>query len=396
MGAMMIKRRQLLAGSAFAVGAIATGGKAIGQDAAVQPSDLPEYVSFKQPDAMIVHSNNTIETKREAFGTAPITPQDRLYVRNNVNPPSPSVLDDRDAWEVSIEGVGSPQTLTVGDLKAMGLETVTMVLQCSGNGRAFFDHETTGTQWQTGAAGNVMWTGVPLRTVIEALGGASEGAKFVTGTGGEEFPEGAPVNDVIVERSVPIEVLDNILLAWDLNGEAISLAHGGPLRMIVPGFSGVNNIKYVKRIALTENETEALIQQSRYRLYPVGGESGPQWPSVWEMGVKSWINAPLGDRPAGPVVISGVAFGGMHAAEKVEVSLDAGETWHEASFVGPDLGRFAWRNFAFATELEPGTYTIVSRATDAEGNVQPEETEPNNSGYSHNGWRAPAIEITVG
>src|SRR5690606_34421488 len=125
MGAMMIKRRQLLAGSAFAVGAIATGGKAIGQDAAVQPSDLPEYVSFKQPDAMIVHSNNTIETKREAFGTAPITPQDRLYVRNNVNPPSPSVLDDRDAWEVSIEGVGSPQTLTVGDLKAMGLETVT-------------------------------------------------------------------------------------------------------------------------------------------------------------------------------------------------------------------------------------------------------------------------------
>lgn len=251
MATTMIKRRHLLAGTAMAAGAVALAGRAVGQEISQEAPDLPEYVSFKQPDAMIVHSNNTIETRRDAFGTALITPEDKLYVRNNVNPPPASILDDRDAWEVSIEGVGSPQTLTVGDLKSMGLETVTMVLQCSGNGRAFFDHETTGTQWQTGAAGNVMWTGVPLRTVIDALGGVNEGAKFVTGTGGEEFPEGAPINEVIVERSVPIDVLDNILLAWDLNGEPISLAHGGPLRMIVPGFSGVNNIKYVKRIALT-------------------------------------------------------------------------------------------------------------------------------------------------
>lgn len=395
MSSMMIRRRQLLAGSAVALGALAANGRVYAQDAAAEEGVLPEYLSFKQSDAMIVHSNNTIETKREAFGNALITPEDKLYVRNNVNPPSPSILDDRDAWEISIEGVGAPRTLTLGELKGMGLETVTMVLQCSGNGRAFFDHETTGTQWQLGAAGNVMWTGVPLRVVVEALGGPSNGANFVTGTGGEEFPEGAPVRDVIVERSVPIGALDNIILAWDLNGEPISLAHGGPLRMIVPGYSGVNNIKYIKRVALTEDETDALIQQSRYRLYPVGGESGPDWPSVWEMAVKSWVNEPLGDRPAGPVVISGVAFGGMNPAEKIEVSLDNGETWQEASFVGPDLGRFAWRNFAFATELEPGSYTIVSRATDSEGNVQPEETEPNNSGYSHNGWRAPAVEITV-
>ena len=395
MSSMMIRRRQLLAGSAVALGALAANGRVYAQDAAAEEGLLPEYVSFKQSDAMIVHSNNTIETKREAFGNALITPEDKLYVRNNVNPPSPSILDDRDAWEISIEGVGAPRTLTLGELKGMGLETVTMVLQCSGNGRAFFDHETTGTQWQLGAAGNVMWTGVPLRVVVEALGGPSNGANFVTGTGGEEFPEGAAVRDVIVERSVPIGALDNIILAWDLNGEPISLAHGGPLRMVVPGYSGVNNIKYIKRVALTEDETDALIQQSRYRLYPVGGESGPDWPSVWEMAVKSWVNEPLGDRPAGPVVISGVAFGGMNPAEKVEVSLDNGETWQEASFVGPDLGRFAWRNFAFATELEPGSYTIVSRATDSEGNVQPEETEPNNSGYSHNGWRAPAVEITV-
>lgn len=391
---LMIKRRQLLAGTAMAMGAMATG-RLHAQETADVERELPEYVAFKQPDALIVHSNNTIETRRDAFGTALVTPEDKLYVRNNVNPPPASILDDRDSWEVSIEGVGSPGSLTVGELKQMGIESVTMVLQCSGNGRAFFDHETSGTQWQVGAAGNVMWTGVPLRTVVEALGGADGAARFVTGTGGEEFPEGAEVRDVIVERSVPIEAFDTILLAWELNGEPISLAHGGPLRMIVPGYTGVNNVKYVKRIALTEAESDAAIQQSRYRLNPVGEEGGPEWPSVWEMNVKSWINQPLADRAAGPVVISGVAFGGINAVEKVEVSLDGGQSWQEAVFVGPDLGQYAWRTFALPTELAPGQYTIVSRATDSQGNAQPEVPEANDAGYNHNGWRGPAVEIVV-
>jgi sulfite oxidase len=85
----------------------------------------------------------------------------------------------------------------------------------------------------------------------------------------------------------------------------------------------------------------------------------------------------------------------MNACESVEVSVDGGQNWQKANFVGPDLGRFAWRNFVLSVELAPGSYTLVSRATDTEGNVQPEESEMNGSGYSHNGWRGPAVALTV-
>lgn len=386
-----LKRRYLLAGTAAATGLIASGIRVHAQD-----NPLPAYVDWKDPEAMIVHSNNTLETRRDAFGTSLITPEDRLYIRNNVSPPDASILDDRDAWEVAIEGVAEPRTLTVGELKTMGVDTVTMVLQCSGNGRAYFEHEPSGTPWQVGASGNVMWTGVPLRKVVEALGGAADGAAYVTGTGGETIPEGLEANDVLVERSVPVDVLDTILLAWDLNGEPISLAHGGPLRMIVPGFTGVNNVKYVKTVALTAEESPAAIQQTRYRLQPVGESGGPEHPSVWQMNVKSFVTAPLESASAGMVQVTGVAFGGINAVDSVEVSVDGGETWEAAEFIGPDMGRYAWRTFALSAELAAGTHMIVSRATDSEGNVQPEEFEPNDPGYNHNGWRAHGVEVTVG
>ncbi|RUT32789.1 sulfite oxidase [Arsenicitalea aurantiaca] len=385
-----IRRRNLLAGSAGAVVLLASS-RLMAQEA----RPLPEYVAYKDADGLIVHSNNTIETLRSAQGVQPVTPDRLLYVRNNVTPPPASILEDRDAWEITFEGVGEPRTLTLGELKTMGVETMAMVLQCSGNGRAYFEHSPGGTPWQTGAAGCVMWTGVPLRTVVERLGGAVSGVRYVTGTGGEEIPEGIERLDVLVERSVPIEALDSIMLAWDMNGEPISLAHGGPLRMIVPGYTGVNNIKYINRLALTEDETDALIQATRYRIHPVGTEGSPEYPSVWEMAVKSWVTGPSESASAGMNQITGLAFGGMNAVESVEVSVDGGETWEAAEFIGPDLGRYAWRAFVLSKELEPGTYTIVSRATDSEGNQQPEETEPNEAGYNHNGWRRPGLEVSV-
>lgn len=385
------QRRYIMAGGMGAAALIASGVRLHAQEG----GELPEYVSFKQADAVIVHSSNTLETRREAFGVSPLTSEERLYIRNNVSPPPETILEDRNAWEVSIEGVAEPRTLTIGELKTMGVETIAMVLQCSGNGRSYFEHAPSGTPWQVGAAGCVIWTGVPLRAVVDALGGVAEGAQFITGTGGEEVPEGLDERDVIVERSVPIDVLDTVMLAWDINGEPISLAHGGPLRMVVPGFTGVNNVKYVKRVALSEEESDALIQTERYRIHPVGTEGSRDYPSVWEMAVKSWITGPLEGAGAGMNQITGLAFGGVNAVESVEVSVDGGETWEAAEFIGPDLGRYAWRAFVLAREMEPGSYTIVSRATDREGNQQPEDTEPNEAGYNHNGWRAPGIELSV-
>jgi DMSO/TMAO reductase YedYZ molybdopterin-dependent catalytic subunit len=344
---------------------------------------------------MIVHTELTLETERGYIRPSVATPSEVFFVRNNLEPPGEEVVTDPDAWEVEFEGVGEPRSMSVAELKRLGVETVATVIQCSGNGRGLFDHEASGAPWITGAAGCAIWTGVPLRTVVEELGGADEGAQFITSTGGEELPEGIDPKDVIVERSVPIDNVETALLAWELNGRPIPLAHGGPLRIIIPGYYGINHVKYVRRVALTEEETDANIQASGYRVRPVGEPGAPDQPSMWEMKVKSWVTHPLMDAESGRVQIYGVAFGGVNPVERVEVSTDGGETWQEASFTGPDLGRYAWRAFVLQAELEPGTYTITSRATDSEGNVQEETTEPNHRAYDYAGWDRLAVEVTV-
>lgn len=397
------RRRQLLAGGATALAATGLAGfskTAIAQASALSATakSLPGYVSWKDPSAMIVHSTNTLETRRSAFGTSIITPADQLYIRNNLAPPDQSIVADRDGWEIAIEGVKSPRSFTVRELKSLGLDTVAMVLQCSGNGRGLFPGKPSGTPWTVGAAGCVIWSGVPVRTVVEALGGTVDGMQFMTGTGGEKLPEGVDPKTVIVERSVPLRAMADAMLAWEMNGAPISLAHGGPLRLIVPGYTGVNNVKYIKRLAFTPEQSEANIQRNRYRMSPPGEKGNPNYPSVWEMGTKSWINSPAPDNgpvPAGMVQIKGVAFGGIRAVKGVEVSIDGGKTWKAARFVGPDIGKYAWRQFVLGVKLPAGTHTIASRAIDTEGNLQPEEPLENNSGYNNNSWRNHALQITV-
>lgn len=394
-----LPRRHLLVGSASALAGVGlatwTQG-AVAQAATAKP--LPAFVSWKDASALIVHSSSTLETKRSAFGTSVITPSEQLFIRNNLNAPDASILDNRDAWTVSIEGVKSPRELSVAELKTLGIETVAMVLQCSGNGRGFFPHKPSGTPWTVGAAGCVVWSGVPLKNVVQALGGLADGARFITGTGGEKIPDGIDPNSVKVERSVPIAALEDALLAWELNGSPISLAHGGPLRLIVPGYTGVNNIKYVKSVAFTPKETTAGIMANRYRVSPVGTKATSEHESVLGMNVKSWINGPLpeeGNVKAGRVQIHGVAFGGIEALRGVEVSIDGGKTWQAARLVGPDLGKYAWRQFVFSADLKPGSYTLASRATDAKGTAQPQQRAENQDGYNNNSWLDHAVQVTV-
>ena len=399
-----LPRRRLLAGSASALAAAGLASfqsQALAQAApAATPAakPLPGYASFKNADAVIVHSSTTIETKRSAFGSSVVTPTNQLYVRNNLPTPPESIVADRDAWAVQIDGVKKPAKLTVAELKKLGLETVTMVLQCSGNGRGFFPSKPSGTQWTVGAAGCVVWSGVPVRDVVKALGGVADGMVYMTGTGGEVLPAGIDPKTVMVERSVPVAAMGDALLAWEMNGEPISLAHGGPLRLIVPGYTGVNNIKYIKQLAFTTKESEAHIMSHGYRISPPGAKGDPSQPSVQEMSVKSWINSPIpedGNQSAGKVQIQGVAFGGMNAVKGVEVSIDGGKTWKQARLIGPDMGKYAWRQFALQADLPKGTYTLASRATDDKGNVQPETRGENQSGYNNTSWADHAVTVTV-
>jgi|SRR5690554_1147453 len=402
-------RRRLLAASGGVVALAGSARVALadlpGQENAAAPAEkvaketaLPDYAAWKDADSLIVHSANTIETKRSAFGQSGITPLDRLFVRNNVTPPPADIVKDPDAWTVEIEGTGSPAQLTLAELKTMGLENVPMVLQCSGNGRGFFPHKPSGTQWTVGAAGCVIFTGVPVRALLEHVGGIQDGMEYMTGTGGEAIPEGIDPNTVLVERSVPVAAVEHALLAWEINGEPLPLAHGGPLRLVVPGYLGVNNVKYLKRLAFTKEQSPANIQQKSYRFSPIGVSGTPEYESIWESPPKSWINSPSDPDqsvPAGRVMISGVAMGGMSAAKTIEVSVDGGQSWQDATFVGPDLGPYAWREFVFITDLSPGTYELASRTTNEAGDSQPEERRENNRGYINNSWRDHMVRVTV-
>lgn len=402
------QRRRLLAGSAGALAAVGLAGvgrsaqastpPAVPPAAPAAPRPLPAYVGVKDASALIVHSSSTIETKRSAFGAGLVTPVPQLYVRNNLPAPAASILEQREDWSVVIEGVKQARAMTLRELKSLGVETLPMVLQCSGNGRGFFPSKPAGTPWLVGAAGCVVWTGVPLRTVVEELGGVVGGMRFITGTGGEQLPPGIDPLSVMVERSVPLKALGDALLAWELNGEPIPLAHGGPLRLVFPGYTGVNQIKYVKRVAFTSEETQAKIMSHGYRISPPGEKADPSQPSVLEMGIKSWINTPLpehGELRVGRHVVQGVAFGGTEGVRRVEVSIDGGKTWREARFVGPELGKFAWRQFALNVTLPAGQHRLVSRAVDNAGRVQPEQRFENVSGYNNNSWADHGVTVTV-
>ena len=397
------RRRLLAAGAGGGAAALAGWNPAAlaqapaGAKQQTTEKPMPGYADWKDRSRMIVHSANTIETRRGAFGTSGVTDEEILFVRNNLSPPSPSIAADPDAWTIEIDGVSNPRKLTVAELKSIGLAAVPMVLQCSGNGRGFFDHKASGTQWTVGAAGNTLWSGVPVRTLVARLGGVREGMRYMTTTGGETIPPGIDPKTVQVERSVPWTAMEEAILAWELNGSPIPLAHGGPLRLIVPGYYGVNNVKYAKRLAFTTDQTDANIQASSYRVRPIGVKGAPSQPSMWEMNLKSFITSPAGTERlrAGEALIHGVAFTGGSPVSAVEVSSDGGKTWRAARFFGPDLGRYAWRQFVAPVRFAPGTYVLASRAIAADGEVQPELRLENERGYAHNGWRDHAVKVTV-
>ena len=390
------RRRLLVAGA----GGVAAGLSGLSSSSFAQAAakPLPPFAAFKDASRVIVHSASGIETKRDAVGTSGITDIDVLFARNNLAAPGASITSNPDAWQIEIAGVTNPRTLNVADLKRLGIASVSTVLQCSGNGRGFFGHKASGSQWKTGAAGNTLWSGVPVSAVVAELGGVREGMRYMTATGGEVIPPGIDPKKVMVERSVPWTAMEQAILAWELNGKPIPLAHGGPLRLIIPGYYGVNNIKYVKRLAFTADETHASIQSSGYRIRPIGTKGAASQPSMWEMNLKSFVTHPADTTHtmrAGLQQVHGVAFSGGSPVNAVEVSIDGGKTWQAARLVGPNLGPFAWRNFVLPVHFAPGTYTVTSRAIADDGGVQPELRVENERGYGHNGWRDHAVKVTV-
>jgi len=394
-------KRNFLTGSVTLAGvAVATSvlpisiAKANHEDS--DPKGLPDFIKWKNRDAFIVHSKKGIETHRSAIGESLITPNRNIYIRNNMPTMSDTQIGDRNNWKVSIKGVKNPKTFSLAQLKKLGHTTMATILQCSGNGRGFFAHEVRGSQWKTGAAACVVWTGVPMKVVVDACGGVDSDAVFMTSAGIDHEPTGLDPKKAKVERSVPKKVYKDAMLAWEMNGVPLPNAHGGPLRMVTPGYFGINNVKHLGQVAFTKTESTVKYMKSSYRISPIG-KKGSQYPSCWEMSVKSWITRPTdetGTAKAGNVQIVGVAMGGTKKVGSVKVSIDGGQSWKKAKFVGPDLGKYAWRQFVFEANLAPGSYNLASKAS-AGGKTQPELRYENRRGYAHNGWKDHSVNIKV-
>ncbi len=331
--------------------------------------------------------------------TSFLTPNHRFFVRSHFGPPAPDLIAEAN-WKLRIGGlVERSLELTAGDLKRFEPVTITAVVQCSGNGRAFYSPKVPGVQWERGAVGNAQWTGVRLRDLL-VRAGMKEQARHVQFQGADR-PVVASVP--LFTRSIPLAkaIHPDTILAYEMNGRPLPLLHGAPLRVITPGWMADSCIKWLTDITVQAEEAKGYYMETAYRVpttpvEPGGAAGGPSIP-VEEMIVKSLIATPQEGESvkAGPVAVQGVAWSGEAAIAKVEVSMDEGKTWEPARLTG-DAYPYAWRRWQYIWPAKAaGTYAILCRATDARGQMQPAASSWNPGGFLWNGWDRVTVTVTA-
>ena len=331
--------------------------------------------------------------------TSFLTPNHRFFVRSHFGPPPQEAVSEAN-WKLRVGGlVERSREFSLKDLRQMETVTITAVVQCSGNGRAFHCPKVPGVQWERGAVGNAQWTGVRLRDVL-AQAGVRGDAHHVQFQGADR----SVVDSVpLFVRSIPLEkaLHTDTILAYEMNGRPLPLLHGAPLRAITPGWMADSCIKWLTNIIVREDEAKGYYMQTAYRVpakpvEPGAPASGPSTP-VEVMPVKSLLAAPQEGETVklGPVTIQGVAWSGEGKVVKVEVSFDEGKTWESARLVGEDH-LYAWRQWQFVWKAKTaGIFTLLCRATDAHGDVQPSTSPWNPSGFLWNGWDRVTVTVTA-
>jgi DMSO/TMAO reductase YedYZ molybdopterin-dependent catalytic subunit len=343
-----------------------------------------EDVAIPGKDGMIVRSLQFLDLEMPVeYANSFITPVEHFFVRNHMH--EPSTLDAAE-WRLSIGGeVEKPLTLTLAELTKMDQRTVTNTLECAGNGRAFAVPQVPGVQWEKGAVGTARFTGPRLEDVLKRAAVRPTG-RHVMFRGLDEIPGKVPV----FIRSIPIEkaIDGDTLLALHMNGLALTKHHGFPARALVPGWIGAASCKWLTEIKVLDKEFEGNFMNPGYRMpnQPVKpGEAvkGEDTHPATALNVKSLIASPSDGTTAKSRIIQmqGVAWAGEAEIARVEVSTDLGATWQQAQ-LGKDRSRYAWRLWSYSWKApKPGDYTILSRATDTQGRVQPDSVQWNPSGY---------------
>ena len=336
---------------------------------------------------MILHNDRPedLETPVRYFDSW-LTPVDAFFVRQHIPRPAPI---DAAAYRLTVNGMTSkPLQLTLADLQKLPQYTVPATIECTGNGRGFYSPKVPGIQWGRGAIGNAEWSGPRVSDILK-LAGASSSAAFLETDGADTGVASTP--DFV--RSLPMKkaLHPATLLALKMNGQSLPDIHGFPARLIVPGWDGTSSVKWVIRLSAAAEANKGFFMNPGYRYprynLPPGSPPKPAELEVIEgMPVKSTIVAPEDQSKLGlgSIAIRGFAWAGEEAIERVEVSTDGGSRWRDADLSSPKLP-FAWRLWRLDWKpVDPGYYTILSRATDSARRVQPIVAAWNPSGYLWN------------
>jgi DMSO/TMAO reductase YedYZ molybdopterin-dependent catalytic subunit len=291
-------------------------------------------------------------------------------------------------------GTGLRDTGRKGRLAELGYEDllklpsreITSFIECAGNGRSFFGTQqgtpVAGTQWTLGAVGVARWRGVPLSDVLDRAGLDRKRAVDV-------MPEGLDATVLVngvdqghVRRPLPVaKALDDVILAYEMNGDPLPLDHGFPVRLVVPGWVGIANVKWVGSIEVADHPLFSLWNTAQYRC--TGGDYPADSPPLTEQVVKSAFElAREATLPAGVErVVTGRSWSGKGAIRRVEVSVDGGATWERARLCKPNVPE-AWVRWELPWRpAAPGRHELLARATDSAKRTQPDSSRFNTGGY---------------
>ncbi|MGE0756890.1 MAG: sulfite oxidase [Pirellulaceae bacterium] len=380
------------------------------QQAKAQGPNAAEFIPGKDP-RLLAHNTKVgeIETPLPLLRDYAITPPTLLFVRSNQPLADSLSLEPAPlaGWTVEFHGLlNSNRTLAAVELAALPAVERELVLQCSGNGRAFFSRaaQADGVQWQHGAMGNVRFRGATLASVLQHLGlEVQPTAKFVAMEGADAPAETGAAD---FEHSIPLaDALERSILAWEMNGQPLPRVHGGPVRFVTPGFYGTMHVKWLRRLRFEAEESRNYHHVGRYRTprrpitpgSPFHSNLANSDPN-WNMKLKSVIFAPLGKDPiqTGVVPVRGVAWNdGTTRITAVELSQDNGQTWSAAELTVPD-SPYAWHPWQAEVRLAAGKHTLQCRAIDAAGQTQPQDGSIawNPAGYAWNGVDRVEIQVS--
>ncbi|HYP19243.1 MAG TPA: sulfite oxidase [Chloroflexia bacterium] len=352
-------------------------------------TDLPGTDAADKPLVIVkaepLNAETPLPALREYF-----TPNENFYVRSNF--PVPAVADE--AWRLRVGGaVARHVEFALADLLSMPSRELPVTLECAGNGRTGFSPLPQGEPWGVGAVATALWRGVPLASILERAG-LSASAVEVVFEGGDRGVPSAGLGEVPFARSLPLEkaLHPDTLLPYEMNGAPLPRAHGGPVRLLVPGWYGMASVKWLSAITALEQPFTDFYQRDRYVLdYPGSPETLP----VREMAARALITDPEPGAVVrtGSQVVSGVAWSGRGIVASVEVSLEGGGPWRPARVLDPATP-YTWRRWEFEWQpTKAGRHVLRARAVDEQGNVQPDLAPWNRLGYCNNSVQGVVVEV---